>query len=161
MIRRCSTNIDQCNSTYSNTILPSLPMQVTWCWWCCVLAVVYRCWCCLCWACKVPWFYGLCSQVWGPPVQSTFQKNCVPSVQNVGPGPGLFQWPRRKNRLLQSFPGIRPTFRGILFLQQIQRTSSTRLSPQPIGTIIITQVRSQPMTERHRSFWCVHSYQLR
>ena len=73
----------------------------------------------------------------------------------------MFQWPSRKNRLLQSFPGIRPTFRGILFLQQIQRTSSTSLSPQPIETIIITQVRSQPMTERHRSFWCVHSYQLR
>ena len=72
-----------------------------------------------------------------------------------------FQWPRRKNHLLQSIPGIRPTFRGILFLQQIQRTSSTSLSPQPIETIIITQVRSQPMTERHRSFWCGHYYQLR
>ena len=58
--------------------------------------------------------------------------------------PALFQWPSRKNRLLQSFPGIRPTFRGTLFCNrfkeyQIPGSVLSQLKPSLLRKLDLNQ----------------------
>ena len=56
----------------------------------------------------------------------------------------MFQWPSRKNRLLQSFPGIRPTFRGTLFCNrfkeyQIPGSVLSQLKPSLLRKLDLNQ----------------------